>query len=94
MSTGLFKGKMIDYRPGRLTVGVKRFVEVAVAKIVIEEFGGKVLHVDEPKILEVAVEPSRTLEIAEQLATQPEFRFVAPIMVERKVGATIRRNFY
>jgi hypothetical protein len=77
MMRGMWKGKQIDYTPGRLMVGTRSGASLERATWLIEQHGGRVDYISKSAI-DVLVDPRKTLEIATELDTTGEFRFVTP----------------
>jgi hypothetical protein len=77
---GMWKGKQIDYTPGRLMCGLRSGASLEKAKLLIEQSGGKVDYISKTTI-DVLTDTRRTLEIALVLDSSNEFRFVTPELV-------------
>lgn len=78
--TGNWKGKTINYTPGRLMVGLRSGASLEKATQLIEQHGGTVDFISN-KSIDVLVEPRRTLDVARSLDGVGHFRFVTPEIV-------------
>jgi thymidine phosphorylase len=77
---GLWKGKQIEYTPGRVMCGLRSGACLEKATRLIEQNGGRVDYISKSAI-DVLVDPRRTLDIAATLDGVGEFRFVTPEIV-------------
>ena len=77
---GTWKGKIIDFVPGRLMVGIKSTVNRELAMQKIEEFGCKVDYISKESI-DIIVDPQDTLNVASALEVTGNFRFVTPEVI-------------
>lgn len=77
---GSWKGKQIEYTPGRLMCGLRSGASLERATQLIEQNGGRVDYISKSAI-DVLVDPRRTLEIATALDGVGEFRFVTPELI-------------
>jgi hypothetical protein len=74
---GMWKQKQISYTPGRLMVGIRSGANLERLIQIIEKSGGKIDYISKTSI-DVLVESRRTLDIASELDSTGEFRFVTP----------------
>lgn len=77
---GTWKGRQIDYTPGRLMVGLRSGASLERATQLINENDAKVDYISKSAI-DVLVDPRRTLDIASKLDALGEFRFVTPEII-------------
>lgn len=74
---GMWKGKTINFTPGRLMVGIKSSVNKESAMQKIEELGGRVDFISKNSI-DIIVDSQSTLKVASMLEATNNFRFVTP----------------
>jgi hypothetical protein len=79
---GLWKGKNINYVPGRLMVGLRSGASLEQATQLIAKNNGTVDYISKSSI-DIIVDNQKTLEIASKLEELDVFKFVTPeIMVK------------
>ena len=78
---GMWKGKQIDYVPGRLMVGLRNETNLEKLTQLIEKNEGRVDYISLSSI-DVIVDNHRTLEIASKLDDSGAFKFVTPEIID------------
>lgn len=77
---GTWKGKQIDYMPGRLMVGLRNGTSLEKATRLIDENNANVDYIFNG-VIDVIVEPRLTLDIASKLDALGAFKFVTPEII-------------
>ena len=77
---GLWKGKNIEYVPGRLMIGLRSSANLEKATQLIEKYGGKIDYISKNSI-DIFVDRITTLQIATALDNAGEFSFVTPEII-------------